>query len=104
MTLIRHSTEPPSYSTREAITRIAGRVQHSMRYDEDGDVDPIETTVALRREFPFADQDTVNGCAWRAYLMGERSYRPTSAAHALLMSGGSLGPRDVADTLGLNGL
>jgi hypothetical protein len=90
------------YSTHEAITRIAGRVQHSMRYSEDGDVDPIETTLALRREFPFADQDTVNGCAWRAYLMGERGYRPTSAAHTLLRSGGDLGPRDVADTLGLN--
>ena len=100
--LIRQSSGRPMYSTHEAITRIAGRVQHSMRYSEDGDVDPIETTLALRREFPFADQDTVNGCAWRAYLMGERGYRPTSAAHTLLRSGGDLGPRDVADTLGLN--
>jgi hypothetical protein len=103
MQLIRQRTAAPIRPSREAITRIAGRVQNAMRYSDDGVVDPIETIFALRVEFPFVDQHEVDGCAWRAYLMGEHSSGPSSAARRLLLSGVNLGPRDLTNTLGVNG-
>jgi hypothetical protein len=103
MKLTRQRTAAPIRPSHEAITRIADRIQHSMRYSEDAGVDPIETIFALRLEFPFVDQGEVDGCAWRAYLMGEHNSGPTSAARRLLLSGVNLGPRDLADTLGVNG-